>query len=622
MARWSLPASPAPRKINMEIFKGNDFTNEPANVKPYRSPYAVNMMRESVGKVRKRPGYSVDKTYPAKINGVHYYWYKESGVLKRKRVVHSGNKLYLDPLTVLYTGCNDALSASRQIGDKLIIFDGLKALSVTDDATPVVTLESIAYTPTILIARKPTGGGITLDPINLIGKRRTERFAGEADTLDYQLSATEIDAATVEVKKLNSSGGFDTLTEETNFTVDRTAGKVTFNTAPGASPVTGEDNVYITYSKTVTGYADRINKCDILTLYGVGGARDRIFAAGNSDYPNQDYYCQQNDPTYFGDLWYSQLGQSDSRIMGYSIINNTLATHKDYSEDRTNVIIRTGTLIDGKAAFTIVNAFQGTGAVSKHAFGILETEPLFLTKEGIFAVTPSDVLGERYAQNRSYFLNGKLLNETSLENAYATVWNQMYVLSVNGNLYILDGLQYSGEQNDPFSRRQYEGYYWTGIAARIIFEEDGKLYFGTSDGNIFAFATDYDDMGSYVDNGITAITAQWLTPEFYGKDFYKNKNFTKIAVLLASAVATGCRIWALYEGIKELLRDYDNTARYFSYEGLSYSKFTYKTDTTPRDMMEKIKIKKVKKVQFLFENDIIRESFGLYGATAEFTEVE
>ena len=145
---------------------------------------------------------------------------------------------------------------------------------------------------------------------------------------------------------------------------------------------------------------------------------------------------------------------------------------------------------------------------------------------------------------------------------------------------------------------------------------------GTSDGNIFAFATDYDDMGSYVDNGITAITAQWLTPEFYGKDFYKNKNFTKIAVLLASAVATGCRIWALYEGIKELLRDYDNTARYFSYEGLSYSKFTYKTDTTPRDMMEKIKIKKVKKVQFLFENDIIRESFGLYGATAEFTEVE
>ena len=180
------------------------------------------------------------------------------------------------------------MSASRQIGDKLIIFDGLKALSVTDDATPVVTLESIAYTPTILIARKGAyGRGITLDPINLIGKRRTERFAGEADTLDYQLSATEIDAATVEVKKLNSSGGFDTLTEETNFTVDRTAGKVTFNTAPGASPVTGEDNVYITYSKTVTGYADRINKCDILTVWRGRRKRSEFLRRAIPDYPNQ-----------------------------------------------------------------------------------------------------------------------------------------------------------------------------------------------------------------------------------------------------------------------------------------------------------------------------------------------
>ena len=618
MQKMSLPSPPKKKLFKMETFRGCDFTNEPANVAHYRSPYAPNMIRESVGKVRKRTGYYVAEQYPGKINGVHYYFY-EDGERKRLRIVHAGDKLYTDPKTVLYSGVGDTFSVSRQMGDKLIILDGMKALAVTDAET-VQPLEDIAYVPTILIARDPTGGGELLDPVNLITPWRIVRFKGDATAKNYQLPSTDLDSDPVKVEKLNSSGAFDTLVEDTDFTVNRTTGVVSFNSAPGVSPVTGEDNIYITYAKTVEGYADKINHCDIVTLYGVGGARDRMFVSGDPKYPNQDYYSSINDPTYFGDLWYAVLGQQDSRIVGYSIINNSLATHKDRSHDDTNIFMRSGTLIDGEAAFPVSGGFQGDGAIAKHSFGVLETEPLFLTNNGIFAVTPADYSAERYAQNRSFYLNGKLLKESNMENAYSTIWNQMYVLALNGSLYILDGLQYSRENNEPFSRRQYECFYWTDIPARMVYDEDGVLWFGTEDGRLCAFYTDYGSLSSFSDNGEIPIASQWLTPEFYGDDFYADKSFTKIAVLVAAAVATGCRVWGIYDGERELLIDYDGSARFFSYEHLNYGKFSYSTDTTPQDLIERTAIRRVKKVQYLIENDVLNEPFGLYSVTAEFTE--
>lgn len=625
MAKFNLPPEQPKKKFEIETFKGNDFTNEPANVKAYRSPNAVNMVRESVGKVQKRTGFHCVKDYPDRINGVHYLTYSDSGAVKQKKFIHAGTKIYMDGGTddyandtLLYSDANDTISVALQVGKQLIIFDGKKALAVKDDFT-LATLESIAYTPTILIARTPTGGGTQLEPINLLSPKRTERFAGVASTTVYQLSATNLDAATVEIKKLNSSGGFDTMVEGTDFTVNRTTGQITFTAAPGVSPVTGEDNIYVTYSKTVEGYADKINKCDVIAMYGVNGARDRLFCSGNPDRVNEVFYSQLDKPEFFGDLWYLQLGQNDSRIMGFSIINNYLSVHKDYSPDQTNIVLLDGKLIDGNAAFTRVNSFQGTGAVSKRTFGVLETEPMFLTKEGIFAVTPSDVLGERYAQDRSYYLNGKLLNEPNPENAYAITWNRFYVLAINGHLYLLDGMQADYDKGDPYSTRQYEGYYWTGIPARILYTENNTLHFGDADGHLCEFYTDYDSLTSFSDNG-TPIYACWETQEFYGENFYKEKNFTKVSVLLAAAAATGCRVWAIYDGQEELILDYNGEARFFSYSQFAYSKFTYKTDRTPQQIMEKIRIKKVDKIRFRFENGLLNEPFGLYSAVSEFTE--
>lgn len=603
----------------MEMFCGVDMTNAPANVKKTRSPNAPNMIRETRGKVRKRTGWHTVKSYKGKINGVHFLVGE-----KNKKIVHAGNNIYLGD-SILYSDAADTRSVSRQIGGRLWILDGKKYL-VFDGETVSPVQDTDMTIPIIIISRSPSeGGGKTLDPVNLLQPKRTEQYLGTEGDKIYQLSAYPIDSTAVEVKKRNASGGWDVLSEGSDFTVDRKTGKVTFTTAPGVSPVVGEDNVSITYAKTIEGYADRINRCDISTLYGVNGARDRIFVAGNPELPNYDYYSELNDPTFFGDQWYSVLGQDSSKIMGYSIVGQYLAVHKYDAEDDTNIILRNGTLEQEteenriKAAFPLAGSFQGTGAISKYAFSYLETEPLFLTENGINAVTPSDVLGERYSQSRSYYINEILTKEPNLSEAVAVTYDQFYMLSVNGKMYILDGTQYSSESNTPFSYRQYECFYWTNIPARVLYTENGKLCFGTEDGKLAEFYPDWESVLSYSDDGVK-IDSWWDTPEFYGNHFYNKKNYSKIAVLLGSAVTTSCRVSAKVRGIWQIIKEYDVDARYFSFSSLIFSKIKFSADATPAVINEKIKINKVNKLQFRFENSVLNEPFSLYSAAAEFIE--
>ena len=271
--------------ITIENFNGIDLRNTPSKVAFNRSPMCPNMIRETKGNNRKRHGYETLYTLDSPINGFHTLKNATEKVL-----VHAKDKLYvMGETTPIYTLANNHLSMSRQVGGKLFIFDGANFLMY--DGTTVSKVQDSAYIPTTTIAKTYKGGGTSLEPLNLLTPKRIERFTGDATNKTFQLGSTNIDADIVIIKSLNSSGGFDTLVEGTHFTVNRTLGTFTTNTTY-PTPVTGEDNLYVTYAKTVTGYADRIKKCTICFLYGLNGQRDRIFASGNSDYPNYDWYCK------------------------------------------------------------------------------------------------------------------------------------------------------------------------------------------------------------------------------------------------------------------------------------------------------------------------------------------
>jgi hypothetical protein len=624
MAQFAVPKQKDPLPEEINTFLGADRTNAPNNVAKNRSPNCPNMIRDEVGKVKKRDGIQLVKTYPGQINGKHTLYGATT-----KKIVHAGTKIYLDngtnnylDDTELYTTANDHISVAKQMNGKLWILDGLKYLCF--DGSTVTAVENTGTIPVIIVARTPTGGGTVLQPINLIQKKRTEKFAGTVSDTVYHLTATNIDADTALIDKMNPDGTFSPLTEGTHFTVNRITGQVTFNTAPGESPIEGEDNVYITYAKTVTGYADRINKCDISIIYGLNGARDRLFVSGNPDLPHYDYCSEMNDPTYFGDLSYSVIGQDSSRIMNYSIVNDYLVTHKDNAENDDNTNLRSGTLINNEIVFVSQGSYQTAGALAKYSFANLENEPLYVTRDkNISAVTPSDVLGERFSQERSYYLSGDLEAEENLENAYACTHDRFYYLACANTIYVLDSMQYSVSKERPLSHRQYEGYYFPGVAARVMWEENGELYFGTSSGAIFKFVPGlpYDDDAA---GNRHAISAWWDTPVLDGKSFADKKTFVYIAVRLASALFTGVRISAYITGKWNVLKDYTGEANFSSLSNstcvLSNSEFSFSTDISPKTLGSKIKEKNQDKIQFRFENSLLNNTFGLYKILIEYTE--
>ena len=609
--KFSIPSNPSRSVLTISTFLGADFTNSPAAVSENQSPNCKNMIRDVPGKVRKCMGYKKIAEYDDQINGYHYIRGEQYGL------VHAGTKMYYNGV-VKYSDANNARSRSWQFDNKLYIVDGKKLL--VWDGAEVKPASEYAKIPTVTIAKAPNGGGTSYEDLNLIQPGFTELFAGTEGDTAYHMTFGGLDDTTVKAYILDSSGSWAEKTENTDFTVDRENGIINFTAAPGKSPVTGEDNVKITAYRTVSGYADRINKCCIGTQYGLKGAMDRLFLSGNPDYINQDWFSDQNDPTYFADTYYSSLGTSKSAIMGYSVINNYLATHKDEMETDQFIVLREGVLADNKPVFRSVNTLQGAGAIAKDTFAYLSSEPLFLTRSGVYAITAQDITGEKNGQNRSFYLNGKLLKESDLEKSFAFVYKDMYWLCVNGVAYILDGLQpMQTDKSMPYSTRQYAGFYRTNLPANCMWEKDGNLYFGSTDGRVCEFYSDSDALVSYNDDG-EKIEAIWETPDLDGKLFYKNKTFRYLAVRLKSAVATTLEMYVQKRGLWSFIKKDNYTARYLSFGSVVFSKFTFSSDQTQKIIPTKLRVKKVDKARFRFVNSELNEPFGLFDIALEYVE--
>lgn len=618
MASFNIPASPSKYTMVVDTFRGVDLINSPTNVEKSRSPAAPNMIRDQVGKVRKRMGYRTVATAPegARVNGVHF--------LGEERLLHAGAKLYRweDGETgAVFTELGamaDARSVSFRFDDRLYLLDGTE-YRVYDGST-LAAVSAGAYVPTVVISRNPTGGGTAYEALNLLGTRWRESFLGTAEDKTYQLTADGLDETPVTAELLNADGEWVAKTEGTDFTVDREKGTVTFTTAPGVSPVTGHDNVRVTASKAREGYGGMVSACTVFAVYGVGGAADRVFLSGNAAKPGMDWYSAYDDPTYFPDTSYTQLSRDGARVAGYAILNNTLATFLQGSTDGRSVVVRTGSLdSDGEALFRITNTLIGEDAAAPGTFALAGKEPLFLTERGVYAITAEELTGEKYSQERSYYISAELEKAEDKAGARAIVWRDFYILALGSTLYLLDLRQRSYEKNSPYSSFQYECYYFPDITARVLFQDGDALCFGQADGKLRRFGTNVDDPGCYNDDG-AAIDAYWEFSDFDGQTFFRAKTFTGISVRLASAVLTGVRIFAQKQGLWSQVFDAKERARYLDWGYIDFAKFVFSADRTPRTLWGKIKLKKVDKVRFRLQNNALNEPFGLYAFGLEWKE--
>ena len=571
-------------------------------------------------------------------------FYEEGGLT----LIHIDNEIYkLDNgnYSLVSSDMNEHRSRSWQFENKLFIIDGQTywVYDADTDTFASVYNSSYAKIPLMYISCNPEGDGTQYEDKNLLTDGFEQRFivdSNHSTEANFQLIFSPLvqnSTVTVQVMKDNT-GEMVTKEENVDYTVNRTTGVVTFLAGhlPGVTPLTGEDNVYITayYSASAPmSKAECISKCTIGALFGINGATDRLFLSGNPDYPNVDWHSDQYDPGYIADTSYSKLGSDTSAIVGYTLVNNYLAAHKDENETEHNIIVREGDLVaigettkgdttnyDEKPAFKIINTLQGPGAIAQDTFGYLQTEPLFLTRSGVFAITAQDITGEKYSQNRSFYVNGSLLEQNGLEDSFAITFNDMYFLFVNSKVYVLDGLQpIRTDKSEPYATRQYVCFYLTDIPARIAWVQNNTLYFGTTNGKICSVYKDIPSLSSYNDNG-EAIKAWWETADLDGKLFYKNKAFRFIAVRLMSVLYTKVTLYSCRRGIWSKIKTKVFSNRVFSFSGIIFSQFTFNNDATDPVMTAKMRVRKIDKARFKIENLNLNEPFGIHDLAIEYVE--
>lgn len=668
-------AEPVKRQILIDSFGGIDLSSSPTDVDKSRSPDAPNMMPDTKGNPKKRPGFERTGKFEGRINGRFE--------INGKEVIHAGSALYIEGKRV-WSGMADERSSGQIIKENLYIFDGLCALKCDGyDAYPI---SYDAYVPTVLISKNAdfyyfdenfsgdgstkrftlskaadeitakvdgasaavtlengneavfasapadgtaiviTGkvnqepGGSSNEDFNLLGDKWKESFlCSEGTEKVFTLSQKNIDGI-AKAEVMDDLGEWVTKTEGTDFCVDKAAGKITFFTPPGKTPVEGKDNVIITAKKCVSESKAKINGCRRSIAFGDGGSANRIFVCGNREMPGTDFWCAVNDPTYWPDSYYGEPGGGDAEIMGYSVIDGKLGTHMKPAADGRSIIFRSASLDDrGKATYPVTGFLQGEEAAAPCAFVFMETEPLFITERGVYAATAGDIDGRFYTQNRSYFINRALCAEEGLENAFGAKWKHFYVIGINGKLYLLDTSQKYYGRGEPLSSFQYECYLWTGINARVLWEDgEGRLCFGDCDGNVCRFTENvYHD---YSESGNKAINAYWTIPDFSGSLFWRNKTVRAVAVQAAAFPQNKVVLEKCVDGIWSKVTEWGAKICYFAWSALNWAEWTWSGNSTYRTLSAKVKIKKFDKVGFRISCRDIDKAFGLYAFSLEYAE--
>ena len=322
-------------------FRGVDFSTDPTQVSDSRSPLCQNLISDLAGFPEKRPGWRTLFQVSAPINGMFFAVFASGA---EAFLLHGGTSLYAwtdSGATQIFNAMNNARSVAFSHGGKLYLLDGAHyyVVSEADGEYAVSNVTESAFVPTTVIGAPASGGGTPFEAVNLLSPRRINSMIGDGESTVFQLDSKEIES----VESVKVDGVEKTAT--TDYTVDLEAGTVTFTSAPPASEAGGGiDNVVIEFTKTVSGYAERIEQCTIAEFYGYNND-NRLFFTGNPEYPNWDFQSGLDDPTYFPDTGYTKIGADTSAIMGYLKQYDTLSIVKSNNEQDAELFLRTPEMV-------------------------------------------------------------------------------------------------------------------------------------------------------------------------------------------------------------------------------------------------------------------------------------
>lgn len=582
-------------------FAGVDFSIDKAMVQANRSPDALNVWKNykdvEGSSIQTRPGIQLIGKIGIKILGLY-------AVSDSKAIVHSGNKLYewsnfpdeptIGTLTELFTGMNiNNRTSFNRFGDYLYINDGTNYLRY--DGTSVSNVSDSAFIPTTTIGRNPSGGGEMYQDVNVLSSQRINQFLADGTSTVYVLDAigiTSVDKVEVD----------DVELDPTDYSVNLTTGTITFNTAPAVPSLSGKDNVYITFTKNVIGYQERIENCKKALIWD-----DRIFYTGNPAYPNAIFYSELNDPTYVSDLNYSEDGSNDSAIKDIIVGSNVLWVFKEKDQNNANIFYHTKSIDNEQGK--VYPRFKGnveTGC-SSVAFNFLD-DIVYLSKDGLQGIITTELDSRQVIFPRSHLVNNKLISNTNYFNAQMEEWEGYLLVLVGDEVYLAD----SRQKASYLSGFEYEWYLWNLSEAQpnLLKKYNNKLYIGGKDGSIYVF-------DGTNDNGV-AIESYWTTPmdNLGSPNHYKTTNkrggIAKLRTMQNGKVKLSVRT----DKMSEFKKVSEKSLQGFNFNNIDFNNFSF-TTTNEVFLIFKVKQKKIKEVSLKIYSDEVNKPFGVFSMTLE-----
>jgi len=562
-------------------FRGVDFSNN--NVSLYRSPNGLNMWKdyEDSDCIQTRPGLTLLNSFSNAIRGL--FFYKKNNVLQV--LVHSGTKLLrwtnypTTPAitTELYSGMNVVESKAFIFKDTLFILDGINYLEY--DGTTCKEVEGTI--PTTSYYKNPNGStdidestdtDLVYQPVNVLTSKRKNRFIANGTSTDYYLDAKGLDSASVYSMKATIDGV--QKTEGTDFTVDRTNGVVTFNSAP-----TKDAEVIITYSKTTEGYKNRILHCNLLCEFD-----NRIFFSGNPDYPNAVFHCELNDPRYVRDTAYYQCGMDLALIKAIIPGNNVLWVIKAIEQSQSSLYYLTPTLDSTyDKIYPSVNGSISLGCVST---GVnFSDDIVFFSNQGLEGISNSSLYSEQVLQHRSSFVDTKMTSENGYEDMKIAEYKGYLLCLVNSHIYLADKRKKTQTNSNDI---EYEWYYWElPFDITFIKEYRGELYLGNALGSLYKLSGTTDS-GENITSVWTTAKDDFGYPE-YTKTTNKRGNVANLKVMNNDSI----HIDTIVDGVLKEKNVFNDINGYITY---------------------RIKDKKFRNIQIKISSN---KPFGLYSCTLQ-----
>lgn len=682
--KLKIPTQPSYKHTYYENLRGADFSRDRTEVNRRRSPDMVNLISDNGGNPIKRTGWRKVTTIPnaGKIEKIMLHKEKVGSVkyvIAAKGIYAIYDKNGVETIVTLVSYDKLDRADLFLFDDTVYSFCNAKLYKFKDLAAEDVIAAGTAKIPDASISRNPDGtGGVALEGVNLLTPKRTFSFLGNSSAKDYSLVPQKladsdfykyIVADSIKVEVMNADGEFEVKAKDTDYTIGETkvlkgrdvlgntvdftvcAPKITFK-AVHAPVIVGQDNVKITFEnfdakedhkETINGVDTVIHKgqykearVDLLKTfitkaYGYS-TTDRIFAVGGVN-KNRVYYTGIKDPTYWPDNNYFVAGQDGNDIVGLHTYSSYLAVVKGDANTETTVYLAYGQTLNGETFFAVKPTMGGEGGIAPKTFASLGDDPLFLTRNGIFAITNVFATTDNVLRNRSYYVDKQLIAEKNLEQACAIVWKRYYILAVNNHAYVLDGRQRANDTNNT-TNYSYECYYWDNIPATCFHVYENELWFGTADGVLCKFNTDIQDKTAYCDDGVlstttlgekiltdgVAIPCRWATTldDDGMPQYFKTLNKKGTLLTLLPYDRTSAEVTLIADGERESKLGIFY-ADIFSWDPVDFERFTFSSNETAQDDFFNKKVKKYKRLQIVVENNTIYEPFGILKITKTYT---